>query len=79
MFAAKHCIYLKYVHEEMTREEKEMVKLFGDNNQATILAQEEMVISENGINTYHIIGLKKWKAYLSRQKEGQRSTAMQTL
>ena len=46
-FAAKHGIYLKYLHEEMTKEEKPLLSISGDNDQATLFAQEDLVSSGN--------------------------------
>ena len=46
-FAAKHAIYLKYLHEEMLVREEPLAVLLGDNDSATLFAQEDMVTSGN--------------------------------
>ena len=46
-FGGKHSVYLKYVYEEVQQQEHPPVPLLGDNDQATLFAQEEMITSGN--------------------------------
>lgn len=46
-FAAKHATWVKHLLEEITERDQPVVKVYGDNDQATRLAQENMLTMAN--------------------------------